>query len=101
MEGLNVNTMVLGTFMLVTQQAAVHLGNDYLDSVFFNQKSVTKNNETIARCDQEVGQRTDRHSRNILIDWQEKSWKRMTGSSVVNSEGLRILRFSIVHEKNS
>ena len=30
MDYLNVNTMIWGTFMLVTQQAAVQLGNDYV-----------------------------------------------------------------------
>ena len=49
MEDLNLNTMIWRTFMLVTQQAAVHKGNT-------SQKSVTKNNETIARCIQAVGQ---------------------------------------------
>ena len=29
MEDLNLNTMICGTFMFITQQAAVHLGNDH------------------------------------------------------------------------
>ena len=71
-----------------------------------NQKSVTKNNETIVRCNKEGGQRTNRKSRffpdrlargflekDDSVDWPS--------SSVVNSENPRILRFSIVHGKNS
>ena len=33
MEDLCVNTMIWRTFMLVTQQAAVQLGNDYLENL--------------------------------------------------------------------
>ena len=33
MEDLDVNTFKWGMFMIVTQQAAVHLGNDYMDNL--------------------------------------------------------------------
>ena len=33
MEDLDVNTLIRGMFMIVTQQAAVHLGNDYLENL--------------------------------------------------------------------
>ena len=47
--------------MLATQQAAVHLGNDCLETFAVHQKSATKNSEAIVRCDKEVGQGTDRN----------------------------------------
>ena len=33
MEDLDVNTLVWGMFMTVAQQAAVHLGNEYLENL--------------------------------------------------------------------
>ena len=42
--------------MVVTQQAAVHLGNGFLEKFTFIQKSATTNSETIVRRDKEVGQ---------------------------------------------
>ena len=76
----------------------------YLDS-FFNQKSVTKNNETFVRCSQEVGQRTDRNPRNILDQLARKILEKDDSvdgpsSSAFNSGSPRILRFGIVHGKN-
>ena len=51
-------------FMIVTQQAAVHLGNNRLFGEFtFYQKSVTKNSKTIGGCDKEVGQGSQRNPR--------------------------------------
>ena len=38
----------------------------------FKQKSATRNNETIVRCNQEASQWTS------VINWQDKSWKRTT-----------------------
>ena len=43
MEDLDVNTLIRGMFMLVTQEAAVHLGNDYLENLHSTQK--TSHNE--------------------------------------------------------
>ena len=63
MEDLDVNTLILGMFMVVTQQAPVHLGNDYVGSLHSAKKSSTKNSDTIVRCDKKVGQRADRNTR--------------------------------------
>ena len=53
MEGLNVNTMMWRTFMLVTQQARSSSWKGFFGEFTFNQKSATKNSETIVRCDKE------------------------------------------------
>ena len=54
--------------MIVTQQAAVHLGNDYLVEFTFYQNSAAKNSKTIVRCDKKVGQdRTERKSKNMSM----------------------------------
>ena len=45
--------------MIVSQQAAVHLGNDYLEKLH------STNSETIVRCDKEVGQGSERNPRYI------------------------------------
>ena len=39
MEDLDVNTWIWRMFIIVTQQAAVHLGNDYLDNLHANKLS--------------------------------------------------------------
>ena len=65
MEDLDVNTFVWRMFMTVTHQAAVHLGNGFLVNVHSTPKSATKNSETIVRCDNKVGQRSERISRYI------------------------------------
>ena len=58
-DDLDVNTLTWGMFMTVTQQAAVHLGNDCLDNLH-STKSATQKSETIVRWNKEVGQRKDR-----------------------------------------
>ena len=66
------------------------------------QKSATKNSETIVRCNQEVGQRTDsnlRHIRDRLATkfLEKDDFVNWPSSSVVNSKILRIFRLIIVH----
>ena len=61
-EDLDVHTLIWRMFMIVTQQAAVHLGNDCLDNLH-STKSAPQNSETIVRWNKEVGQRRDRNSR--------------------------------------
>ena len=64
MDDLNLNTMIWGMFLLVTQQAAVHMGNNNLENFHS-----TKNQS----------QRFQKEIHGIsLIDWQDKSWKRTT-----------------------
>ena len=96
MEDHDVNTLIW-EFMIVSQQSAVNLGKDYLE------KSATKNSKTIVRCDKKVGKGSENQGIS-MIDWQESSWKRTTLLITMQfgfkSESLRILRFSIVQEKN-
>ena len=56
MDDLYLNAMIRGTFMLVTQQAAVSLGQKLFGELTFNQKPATRNNETIVRSNQEASQ---------------------------------------------
>ena len=65
MEDLDVHTLIWRMFLIVTQQAAVHLGNDYVDNLHATKNSATKNSETILRCHKQVGWRTDRNSRDF------------------------------------
>ena len=90
--------------MIVTQQAAVHLGNDCLGNLH-STKSATQNSETIVRWNKEVGQRKDRNSWYIPDRLARKFSEKDDsvdgpGSSAVNSESPCILRFSIVHGKS-
>ena len=92
--------------MIVTQQAAVHLGDDWFGYFTFNQKSATKNSETLVRCNDQFGQRTKRNSRDIpyrlssqflekgRLCWLTKAVQLSTAKS------LCVLRFSVVHGKN-
>ena len=77
----------------------------HINSSTFNQKSVTKNNEPIVRCNQEVGQWTDWNSWNIRDQLarqilEEDDFVDWPCSSIINSESLCILGSSIVHGKN-
>ena len=74
--------------------------NSYGQQLFggftFNQKSVTKNNETLFDVTKKlVSEQTEIHGM-LLINWHDKSWKKddiveRPSSSVVNSESPRIL----------
>ena len=105
MEDLDVKTLIWRMFMIVTQQATVHLGNDFLETLHSTKKPATKNGETIVRCDEKVGQRSERNSRYFHDQLARKFLEQddsvdWPSSSVINSESLCILRFSIVHGKN-
>ena len=78
MEELDVNTLIWGMFMIVTQQAAVHLGNVYFD----NLHSTTNQPQRTVKQMFEVTSKLVREQTAIqgisLIDWQENSWKMTT-----------------------
>ena len=58
--------------MLVTQQAAVHLGNDYLENLH------SSKNQTLFDVTKKlVSEQKEVHGIS-LVDWQEDSWKRKT-----------------------
>ena len=105
MEDLDVNTLIWRMFMSVTQQAAVHLGYDYLDNVHSikNQPQRTVK-QLIDRWNEQVGQRTYRNIRDIPYRLTRKFPERddsvdWPSSSAVNSESLCILQFCIEHGK--
>ena len=76
MEDLNKNTMIWGTFMLVTQQAAVHLGIEYLENLHSTQNQSQRTVKQLFDVTKKlVSEQTEIHGIS-LIDWQEKSWKR-------------------------
>ena len=58
-------TMIWRTDMLVTQQVADHLGNHYLQNLRLTKNQSRRTMKQIVRCNQEVGQWTDRNSWNI------------------------------------
>ena len=102
MEDPNVNTMIWGTFMMATQQADVHLGNDYVDSLHSTKNQPQKDSETIVRCNKKVDQRTSRNSRNVpdrlaptfLAKDNSVYWQ---SSSFIYSKNQCILWFSMVY----
>ena len=64
--------------MIVTQQAAVHLGNDYLDPLHSTKNQPPR---TVKQLFDETSKlvREQTQIQGIsLIDWQENSWKRTT-----------------------
>ena len=65
MEDLDVNTLKRGMFMIVTRQAVVHLGNDYLENLHATNKQPQRTVTQIVRCDEKVGQGSERKSRYI------------------------------------
>ena len=78
MEELDVNTLMWGKFMIVTLQAAVHLGKDYLDIL-----NATQNQpQRIVKQLFDVTGKLVREKTEIqgisVINWQESCWKRTT-----------------------
>ena len=78
MDDLCVNTMIWGTFIFVTQQAAVHLGNDYLENLHstINQSQRTMK-QVFDVTMKLVSEQTEIH-RIFMINWQDTCWKRTT-----------------------
>ena len=92
--------------MLVTQQAAVHLGNDYLENLQSTKNQSQRTMKQLFDVTRKFGQRTDRNSRNTPDQVARKILEKddsveRPGNSVVNGESLCILRFGVVHGKNS
>ena len=77
-DHLDVNTLIWRMFMIVTQQAAVHLGNDFLE----NLHSTTNLPQRTVKQLFDVTSKLVREQTEIqgtsLVDWQEDSWKRTT-----------------------
>ena len=64
--------------MLVTQQAAVHFGNDYLHNLPSTKNQSQRTMKQLFDVTRKlVSEQTDMQGIS-LIDWQEKSWKRTT-----------------------
>ena len=88
--------------MIVTQQAAVHLGNDCLKNLHSTKNQPQRKVKQLF----DVTRKLVRDQKEIqgisMINWQEKFLEKddsvdWPGSSVVNSESLCILLLSIVH----
>ena len=76
MEDLNKNTMIWGTCMLVAQQAALHLGIEYLENLHSTKNQSQRTMNQLSDVTKKlVSEQTEIHGIS-LIDWQEKSWKR-------------------------
>ena len=77
-DHLDVHTLIRRMFMTVTQQAAVHLGNDFLE----NLHSTTNLPQRTVKQLFDVTSKLVREQTEIqgtsLVDWQEDSWKRTT-----------------------
>ena len=106
MEDLDVNTLIWSMFMIVTLQAAVHLGKDYLENLYSTKNQPQRTVKLLF----DVTRKLIRDHKEIqgisVIDWQANSWKRTTLSTdravrlSTAKESLCILRLSVVHGKN-
>ena len=67
MNDFDTNSLIRRMLMSATLDAAVHLGQNYLENLFY-QKSDTMNDKTIVRRVTEVDHRSNRDSRDIK-DW--------------------------------
>ena len=78
MEDLDANTLIWRMFMTVTQQATVHLGNDYLE-ILHSTKILTQ--RTVKQFF-DVTKKLNKDQKEIqgisVIDWLHSSWKRTT-----------------------
>ena len=78
MEDLNVNTFIWRRFVLVTQQALVHLGKDYLGNLQSTKNLSQRTMKQLFDVTRKwVSEQTEIQGIS-LINWQENSWKRTT-----------------------
>ena len=76
MEDLGVNTLIWGMFMIVTQQAAVHLGNDYLESLHSTKNQPQRTVKQLFDVARKLVRDRKETQGISMIDWQDNSWKR-------------------------
>ena len=78
MEDLDVNTLIWRMFMMVTQQAAVHLGNDNLENPHSTKNRWQRTVKQVFDVTKNLIWDQKEISGIPVIDWQEDSWKRTT-----------------------
>ena len=78
MEDLDVNTLIWGMFVIVTQQAAVHLGNDCLDNLHPTKKQPQRTVKQLFDVRRKLVKEQKEIQAFSMINWQENSWKRTT-----------------------
>ena len=80
MEDLDVNTSIWRIFVTATLQAAVHLGNDYVENSYsFYQKFQSK--RTLKQLFHVTGKliKDQKEVQGIsVINWQQQTWQRTT-----------------------
>ena len=72
------NTFICGMFMIVTQQAAVHLGNNNLDHLHANKNQPQRTVKQLFNVTKKLVSEQTEIQGISLIDWHEDSWKRTT-----------------------
>ena len=71
-----VNTLTWGMFMIVTQQAAVQLGNDYLDKVHSTKNQSQRTMQQLFDVTRKLVSEQTETQGISMINWHENSWKR-------------------------
>ena len=105
MEDLDVNTLIWGMFMIVTQQAAVHLGDDYLDKLHSTKNQPQRTVKQLFDVTINLVREQKEIQGISLIDCQANSWKGTTlltdrAVQFSTAKSLCVLRFSVVRGKN-
>ena len=78
MEDLGVHTSIWRMFMIVTQQTAVHLGNDYLDNLHTTKNQPQRTVKQLFDVTRELVREQTEIQGTSLVDWEDNSWKRTT-----------------------
>ena len=77
-EGLDVNTLIWRMFMTVTLQAAVRLGNDYLENLHSTKNQPQRRVKQLFDATIKLVRDQKEIQGISVINWQDNSWKMMT-----------------------
>ena len=78
MEDLDVKTLIWRMFMIVTQQATVHLGNDFLESLHSTKNQPQRTVKQLFEVTRKLVKDQNEIQGISMINWQENSWNRTT-----------------------
>ena len=78
MEDINVNTLIWETFLIVTQQAAVHLGNDCLENLHSTKNQPQRTMKQLFDVTKKLVKDQQEIQGIFVINKQQSSWKMTT-----------------------
>ena len=86
LDDLDVNTAVWGIFMNVTLQAAVHLGQDYMQNLRFTKNQLLKSVKQLFQATQQLIEDQKEINNLTAIDYKELTWRSTSSLEITNAK---------------